>query len=55
MNIHFRHHIFNSIIKHFDQVNQTISTAIITPTSTSIADPTSSLSLPSDQTKINKK
>ncbi|CAF4434355.1 unnamed protein product, partial [Rotaria magnacalcarata] len=55
MHIHFRHHIFNSIINHFDQVNQTISTAIIAPTSTSIADPTSSLSLPSDQTKINKK
>ncbi|CAF2146102.1 unnamed protein product [Rotaria magnacalcarata] len=55
MHIHFRHHIFNSIIHHFDQVNQTISTAIITPTSTSIADPTSSLPSSSDQIKINKK
>ncbi|CAF3195199.1 unnamed protein product [Rotaria socialis] len=57
MHIHFRFRdlIINSIINYFDQVNQTISATIITPTSTSATDPTSSLSLPSDQTIINKK
>ncbi|CAF2123612.1 unnamed protein product, partial [Rotaria magnacalcarata] len=43
------------IINHFDQVNQIISTTIASPTSTSTADPTSSLPSSSDQTKINKK
>ncbi|CAM4822128.1 unnamed protein product [Rotaria magnacalcarata] len=57
MHVHFRFrdHMFNSIINHFDQVNQIISTTIASPTSTSTADPTSSLPSSSDQTKINKK